>query len=157
VACYRVGGIECSSTCMGPFEGSCHHLHYLHQFGLRSNNRKQTQPSPSTENWIKDLLSTAPPIRTRPSFPPVSLSHQERSYSPTLKSGGSLLCFSQRTTVTCLKRAKNIIIQRNCILLVADCTCLVVQMVKTLPAMQETRIRSLGREVADLALKRLPR
>ena len=24
---------------------------------------------PSTENWSKDLLSTAPPIRTRPSFP----------------------------------------------------------------------------------------
>ena len=28
-----------------------------------------TQPQPSTENWIKDLLSMAPPIRTRPSFP----------------------------------------------------------------------------------------
>ena len=33
------------------------------------NNRKGTQPHPSTENWIKDLLSMAPPIRTRPSFP----------------------------------------------------------------------------------------
>jgi len=38
-------------------------------FGLRSNNRKGTQPCPSMENWIKDLLSMAPPIRTRPSFP----------------------------------------------------------------------------------------
>ena len=28
-----------------------------------------TQLHPSTENWIKDLLSMAPPIRTRPSFP----------------------------------------------------------------------------------------
>ena len=37
--------------------------------GLRSNNRKVTQPHPSTENWIKDLLSMAPPIRIRPSFP----------------------------------------------------------------------------------------
>ena len=27
-----------------------------------------TQPRPSTENWIKDLLSTAPPIRIRLSF-----------------------------------------------------------------------------------------
>ena len=27
------------------------------------------KPHPSTENWIKDLLSMAPPIRTRPSFP----------------------------------------------------------------------------------------
>ena len=34
-----------------------------------SNNRERTQPCPSTENWIKDLLSMAPPIRTRPSFP----------------------------------------------------------------------------------------
>ena len=30
VACYRVGGTECSSTCMGPFEGGHHYLHYLH-------------------------------------------------------------------------------------------------------------------------------
>ena len=27
------------------------------------------QPRPSTEIWIKGLLSMAPPIRTRPSFP----------------------------------------------------------------------------------------
>ena len=27
------------------------------------NNREGTQLHPSTENWIKDLLSTAPPIR----------------------------------------------------------------------------------------------
>ena len=27
------------------------------EFGLRSNNREGTQPRPSTENWIKDLLS----------------------------------------------------------------------------------------------------
>ena len=33
------------------------------------NNRKGTQPHPSTENWIKNLLSMAPPIRKRTSFP----------------------------------------------------------------------------------------
>ena len=33
------------------------------------NSREGTQPLPSTENWIKDLLSMALPIRTRPSFP----------------------------------------------------------------------------------------
>ena len=33
------------------------------------NNREGTQLHPSTENWIKDLLSMAPPIRTRPSIP----------------------------------------------------------------------------------------
>ena len=30
VACCRVGGTQCSSVCMGPFEGGCHYLHYLH-------------------------------------------------------------------------------------------------------------------------------
>ena len=33
------------------------------------NNRVGTQLHPSAENWIKDLLSMALPIRTRPSFP----------------------------------------------------------------------------------------
>ena len=32
------------------------------------NNKEGTQLQPSPENWIKDLLSMAPPIRTRPSF-----------------------------------------------------------------------------------------
>ena len=39
------------------------------QLGLRSNNREGTQPHPSTENWIKNLLSMALRIRTRTSFP----------------------------------------------------------------------------------------
>ena len=33
------------------------------------NSRERTQLHPSTENFIKDLLSMAPPIRTRPSIP----------------------------------------------------------------------------------------
>ena len=36
------------------------------------------QPRPSTENWIKHLMSMVPPIRTRPT---VSLSQQEASIS----------------------------------------------------------------------------
>ena len=32
------------------------------------NSREGTQLQPSTENLIKDLLSVAPPIRTRPSI-----------------------------------------------------------------------------------------
>ena len=32
-------------------------------------SRKGTKLHPSIENWIKDLLSMASPIRTRPSFP----------------------------------------------------------------------------------------
>ena len=33
------------------------------------NSREGTQLHPSTEYWIKDLLSMAPPIRRRPSIP----------------------------------------------------------------------------------------
>ena len=33
------------------------------------NRREGTQLHPSTENWIKYLLSVAPPIRRRPSYP----------------------------------------------------------------------------------------
>ena len=62
------------------------------------NNREGTQLHPSTENWIKDLLSMALPIRKRPSFP----------LSPSLPSGSfhkPLILLHQRadrlkTTVT---------------------------------------------------------
>ena len=54
-----------------------------HQFGLRSNNREGTQPRPSTENWTKDWLSMAPPIRIRPSFP-YSQSHPTESFHKPL-------------------------------------------------------------------------
>ena len=47
----------------------------------RRPKTEETQPHPSTENWIKDLQSMAPPIWTRSSFPSVSLSHQEASIS----------------------------------------------------------------------------
>ena len=36
---------------------------------LQVNSREGTQLHPSTENWIKDLLGMAPPIKTRPSSP----------------------------------------------------------------------------------------
>ena len=69
VDCRRVRSAEYNSACTSPFEWGRHYLYYPYQFGLRSNNREGTQPCSSTENWIKDLLSMAPPIRTRPSFP----------------------------------------------------------------------------------------
>ena len=68
VACCRVGRSKSSSTCMGPFEGGSHYLHYLHHGSAQVNNREGTQLHPSTENLIR-LLSMGPPIRTRPSFP----------------------------------------------------------------------------------------
>ena len=88
VTCCRVGGTECSSACIGLFGGGHHFLHYLHHSFVSGQTTGQTQPQPSTENWIKDLPSMALPIRTRPSFPTVSLSQQEASIS--------LLSFSVR-------------------------------------------------------------
>ena len=80
VACCRVWATACSSACMGPFEGGGRYLQYLHH---GSKNREGTQSRPSTENWIKDLLSLAPPIRTRPSFP-LSQSLQSGSFHQPL-------------------------------------------------------------------------
>ena len=60
------------------------------------NSKKGTQLNPSTENWIYDLLSMAPPIRTRPSFPlsqsipsgrfhkPLTLLHQRKDSLKTI-------------------------------------------------------------------------
>ena len=47
------------------------------------NSRKGTQLHPSTENWIKDLLSMSLPIRTRPSIP-LSQSIPSRSFHKPL-------------------------------------------------------------------------
>ena len=68
VASCRVRGTECGSVCMGPFEGGNHYLHYLHH-SLASGQTTGREHSPSTENWIKYLVSMTPPIRTRSSFP----------------------------------------------------------------------------------------
>ena len=80
VAGCRVGSTGCGSACMGRFEGGHPYLHYLHH-SLAPGKSQGTQLHPSTENWIKDLLGMAPPIRSRPSMPSVSLSHQEDSIS----------------------------------------------------------------------------
>ena len=51
--------------------------HYAY---LRPQYRQRTKPHPPLENWIKDLLSMALPIRARARFP----------HSPSLPSGGFL-------------------------------------------------------------------
>ena len=45
------------------------YLPYFHHILPQVNKREGTQLHPSTENWVKDLLSMAQPMRTRPSFP----------------------------------------------------------------------------------------
>ena len=70
-------GLEALSAavlCVGPLEGSCHYLHYLHH-SLASGQIRGREHSPtSTENWIKDLLSMAHPSEQDPVSPSVSLS-----------------------------------------------------------------------------------
>ena len=56
------------------FEGGHHHHHYPYQSWAC---KEGTQPHPSTENQIKDLLGTAPLVRARPDSPTASPSHQE--------------------------------------------------------------------------------
>ena len=69
VACCRVGGTECSSACKGSFEGGRHYLHYLHHSLVSDQTTgREHRAAHQQKNWINDLLSMAPPIRTRPSF-----------------------------------------------------------------------------------------
>ena len=53
------------------------------------NNRVGTQLHPSAENWIKDLLNMATPIRTRSNFPhkPLILLHQRENRLKTIITG----------------------------------------------------------------------
>ena len=51
VACCRVGGTECSSTCMGSFEGGHHYLHYLHH-SLVSGQTTGREHSPTHRQKI---------------------------------------------------------------------------------------------------------
>ena len=46
VAWCRVGGTECGSVCMGPFEGGRHYLHYLHH-SLASGQTTLREHSPA--------------------------------------------------------------------------------------------------------------
>ena len=46
---------------ISPFEGGRHYHHY--PYHSLANYREGTQPHPSAENWIKDLLSMTLPTR----------------------------------------------------------------------------------------------
>ena len=87
VACCRVGGTDVAVH-------ACELLREVTIIFITStivwsqvNNREGTQLHPSTEHGIKYLLSMAPPIRTRPSFNLVSLSHRADSFEKTLMLG----------------------------------------------------------------------
>ena len=68
-------GTEWGSMCMAPFEGGRHYLHYLHQsLASGQTTGREQRPCPSTEKWIKDLLSMVPPSEQDLVSPSVSLS-----------------------------------------------------------------------------------
>ena len=89
VACCGVGGTECSSACMEPFEGGPNYLHYLHHiFGPgwitgREHSSTHQQKIGLTIYWAWVCPSEQDPVS--PSF---SLSNQKASIS--------LLSFSTR-------------------------------------------------------------
>ena len=91
-----VGGTECSSAPWDRLKDVTIVLITATIVWSQVNNREGTQPCPSTENWIKDLLSMAPPIRTRPSF----------HLSQSLPSGGfhkPLILLHQRAAAAAAK------------------------------------------------------
>ena len=47
----QAGGTECSSACMGPFEGGRHYLHYLHH-SLASGQTTGREQSPNHQQKI---------------------------------------------------------------------------------------------------------
>ena len=74
----------CLRACIGPFKGGHHYVHYLHYSSGQITGRKHISAL-QQKNWIKDLMSMAQPIRTRPSFP-VNLSHHRGLECKTRKS-----------------------------------------------------------------------
>ena len=52
VACYRVGSTQCGATCMGPFEGGRHYLHYL-PHSLVSGQTTGREHSPAHQQKIE--------------------------------------------------------------------------------------------------------
>ena len=74
VACCVGLGHWVQQCMMGPFEGGHHYVITSTIVWPQVKQQGGNIAPPITENWIKDLLSMAPPIRTRPSFPYI-LSH----------------------------------------------------------------------------------
>ena len=66
---HRARDTEYSSTCMDLWKEVTVIFITFTIVWPQVNYREGAQLYPSTENWIKDLLSMVLPIRTKPSFP----------------------------------------------------------------------------------------
>ena len=67
MACCSIQGIECSSACIGPFEGGQLYLHYLHH-SLASGQITGREHSLPIPHKIGLKIYRAQHIKTRPSF-----------------------------------------------------------------------------------------
>ena len=81
-ACFRVGGDESSSACVGPFEGSLLYLHYLHHsLAPGQITVREHRPALQQKIGLKIYWAWPHPSEQDPVSPSVSLSHQEASIS----------------------------------------------------------------------------
>ena len=77
----RVGGTECSSACIGPFEGGPIILITSTIFDFRSNSREGTCPTLEQKIGLKIYWTWPRPSEQDPDSPSVSLFHEEASIS----------------------------------------------------------------------------
>ena len=78
----RFGAASAAVSAQGPLEEAAILFITSSIVWSQANNREGTQLHPQTENWIKDLLSVAPPIRTRPGFPHIQSLHKPLTLIP---------------------------------------------------------------------------
>ena len=83
VVCSRVRGTDFGSACKELLKEVAIIFIASTIVWSQVNNWEGIHLQPSTENWIKDLLSMTPPIRTRFSFP-LSQSHPSGSFHKPL-------------------------------------------------------------------------
>ena len=81
VACCWVRGTECNTVCTNPFEGGLHYLHYPHHSLALGQTTEREHPS--TENYIKDLLSIAT-HQNNTQFPSQSISPSGSFHKPLI-------------------------------------------------------------------------
>ena len=80
LACFRVGGTEFSTTCMGPFEGVSHCLHDLpHSLASGQTRGREHSPTHQQKTGLKIYWALPQLSEQGPVSPSVSLSHQEAS------------------------------------------------------------------------------
>ena len=69
VACFRVGGTECSSASMGPFEGGRYYLHYLHHSLVSDQTGREYSPFHQQKIGLKIYWAWPRPLDQDPVSP----------------------------------------------------------------------------------------